>query len=219
MCKLNQFSHATPFLHKLHWLPIHYHILFKYNLLTYKATHFTQPPYLSSLIRQSDLTWGNLVSVSSSKPNKCSGLCSFTVAAPTEWIKLPQAIRTMGNLSFQIILSSTIACLPYLNTFYPGMRLFELKCSGKYLPWYICVMVESPFYPVENPTGTSTSGKSQLTFYQAKHGRKSNLGDLGIALGSEIKLTHRNLVSKSKSTALQAQYLPQGELSAPTNHV
>ena len=35
VCKLNKFRHVTPFLHKLHWLPIHYHTLFKYNLLTY----------------------------------------------------------------------------------------------------------------------------------------------------------------------------------------
>ena len=95
---LNKFSHATPFLHKLQWLPIYYSILFKYNLLTYKAIHFSQPPYLSSLIRWSDLTQGNRLSISSSKPNKCSGLHSF-IAAPTEWNKLS--------------LSSTIAYLPY----------------------------------------------------------------------------------------------------------
>ena len=76
-----------------------YCILFKYNLLTYKAIHFSQPPYLSSLIRQSDLTRGNGLSIFSSKPNKCSGLRSFIVAAPIEWNKLPQAIRTMGSIS------------------------------------------------------------------------------------------------------------------------
>ena len=97
VCKLNKLSHVTPFLHKLHWLPIHHRILFKYNLLTYKAIHFSQPPYLSSLIRRSDLTWGNHLSISSSKPNK--GLCSFIVTAPTEWNKFPQAIRTMGSIS------------------------------------------------------------------------------------------------------------------------
>ena len=42
VCKLNKFSYATPFLHKLHRLPIHYRILFKYNLLTYKATNFSR---------------------------------------------------------------------------------------------------------------------------------------------------------------------------------
>ena len=83
VCKLNKFSRVTLFPHKLHWLPILYRILFKYNNLTYKAIHFSQPPYLSSLIRQSDLKWGNYLSISSSKLNKHLGLPSFTVAAPT----------------------------------------------------------------------------------------------------------------------------------------
>ena len=88
-----------PFLHKLHWLPIHYRILFKYNLLIYKAIHLSQPPYLSALIRRSDLTRGNRLSISSSKPNKRSGLRSFIAGAPTEWNKLPQAIRTIESIS------------------------------------------------------------------------------------------------------------------------
>ena len=62
--KLNKYYHVTPFLHKLHWLCIYYRILFKYNLLTYKAIHFNQPPYLSSLLRQSYPAQGNLLSVS-----------------------------------------------------------------------------------------------------------------------------------------------------------
>ena len=99
VCKLNKYCHVTPFLHKLHWLPIHYRILFKYNLLIYKAIHFSQPPYLSALIRRSDLTRGNRLSISSSKPNKRSGLCSFIAGAPTEWNKLPQAIRTIESIS------------------------------------------------------------------------------------------------------------------------
>ena len=99
VCKLNKYCHVTPFLHKLHWLPIHYRILFKYNLLIYKAIHLSQPPYLSALIRRSDLTRGNRLSISSSKPNKCSGLRSFIAGAPTEWNKLPQAIRTIESIS------------------------------------------------------------------------------------------------------------------------
>ena len=99
VCKLNKYCHVTPFLHKVHWLPIHYRILLKYNLLTYKAIHFSQPPYLSSLIRQSDLTRGNRLSISSSRPNNSSGLRSFTVGAPTEWNKLPQAIRIIESIS------------------------------------------------------------------------------------------------------------------------
>ena len=43
--RLSKFSHVTLFLHKLHWLPIQYRILFKYNIITYKAIHLSQPPY------------------------------------------------------------------------------------------------------------------------------------------------------------------------------
>ena len=110
VCKLNKYCHVTPFLHKLHCLPIHYRILFKYNLLTYKAIHFSQPPYLSSLIRQSGLTWGNRLSISSSKPNKTlrvaqlNSSCSHRVS----WFQ-----KTVENISFPISLSSTMAYLPY----------------------------------------------------------------------------------------------------------
>ena len=38
--KLNKYCHVTPFLHKLHWLPIHYCVLFKYYLLTYTSISF-----------------------------------------------------------------------------------------------------------------------------------------------------------------------------------
>ena len=97
--KLNKFSQVTSFLHKLHWLPIHYRILIKYNLLTFKATNFSQPPYLFPLIKWSDFTRGKRLSISSSKPNKRSGLRTFAVAAPTELNKLPQTIRTVQSIS------------------------------------------------------------------------------------------------------------------------
>ena len=114
VCKLNKYCHVTPFLHKLHWLPIRYRILFKYNLLTYKAIHFSQPPYLSSLIRQSDLRRANRQSISSSKPNKGSGLRSFIVGAPIEWNKLPQAIRIIESISgFRKQLKTYLFRLPY----------------------------------------------------------------------------------------------------------
>ena len=54
--RLDKMSHVTPFLKKLHWLPIQHCILFKYNLLVYKAIN------LSALIRSSSLTRGNRLS-------------------------------------------------------------------------------------------------------------------------------------------------------------
>ena len=68
--RLDRTSHVTPFLQKLHWLPIAYRILFKYNLITFKAIKFSQPTYLSSLIKPSSLTCGNRLSLSSVCPRK-----------------------------------------------------------------------------------------------------------------------------------------------------
>ncbi|XP_030066650.1 uncharacterized protein LOC115475053, partial [Microcaecilia unicolor] len=45
-----RFTHTTPLLKLLHWLPIRFHILFKLLLLTYKCTHSAAPQYLSTLI-------------------------------------------------------------------------------------------------------------------------------------------------------------------------
>ena len=60
--RLDKMSHVTPFLKKLHWLPIQHRILFKYNLLVFKAINLSQPPYLSALIRSSSLTRSNRLS-------------------------------------------------------------------------------------------------------------------------------------------------------------
>ena len=92
--RLDKMSHVTPFLKKLHWLPIQHRILFKYNLLVFKAINLSQPPYLLSLIRLSSLTRGNRPSVSSTRPKKQIGRRGFAVAAPAEWNKLPQTVRS-----------------------------------------------------------------------------------------------------------------------------
>ena len=92
--RLDKMSHVTPFLKKLHWLPIQHCILFKYNLLVFKAINLSQPPYLSALIRSSSLTRGNRLSVSSTRPKKHIGRRGFAVAAPAEWNKLPQTVRS-----------------------------------------------------------------------------------------------------------------------------
>ena len=71
--RLDKISHVTPFLKKLHWLPIQHRILFKYNFLVFKAINLSQPPYLSALIRSRSLTRGNRLSVSSTHTKKHIG--------------------------------------------------------------------------------------------------------------------------------------------------
>ena len=92
--RLDKMSHVTPFLKKLHWLPIQHRILFKYNLLVFKAINLSQPPYLSALIRLSSLTHDNRLSVSST----CTKMHGFVVAAPAEWNKLPQTVRSQQTI-------------------------------------------------------------------------------------------------------------------------
>ena len=100
VCRLNNFSHVTPFLHKLQWLPIQYCILFRYHLLTHKATNFSQYlSCLSSLIKPNDLRLGNRLSVFSTRPNRRTSMRSFAVAALTVRNKLPQAIRTQDSIA------------------------------------------------------------------------------------------------------------------------
>ncbi|XP_030048589.1 uncharacterized protein LOC115462741, partial [Microcaecilia unicolor] len=45
-----RFTHTTPLLKTLHWLPIRFRILFKLLLLTYKCIHSAAPQYLSTLV-------------------------------------------------------------------------------------------------------------------------------------------------------------------------
>ena len=96
---LDRTTHVTPFLHNLHWLPITYHILFKYNLITFKAFKFSQPTYLSSLIKTSSLTRGNRLSLSPVCRRKTIGRRSFAMASPTEWDKLPQSVRSQHTIT------------------------------------------------------------------------------------------------------------------------
>ena len=44
------FSHITPILHDLHWLPIKFRILFKILVFTYRVLDETAPAYLCQLL-------------------------------------------------------------------------------------------------------------------------------------------------------------------------
>ena len=96
-------DHITPYLRKLHWLPVQQRIHFKICVLTYKCTHNNAPPYLQELInpyipprrlRSSD---ANLLSVPTLKSG--SGRRSFSFSAPTLWNLLPITIKLSPTLS------------------------------------------------------------------------------------------------------------------------
>ena len=62
----SKYSHITPFLHKLHWLPIEYRIKFKTLVLVYKLLHTDQPSYLQRYI----IPYTCKVNTRRSNPNK-----------------------------------------------------------------------------------------------------------------------------------------------------
>ena len=114
VCRLDHQTHISPHLEKLHWLPIKYRIMFKYNLITFKAITFNQPSYLSSIIESSDLTRGNGLSVSSFHLYRQIGHGSFQVSAPVEWNRLPTVVRSQTEFtSFRNKLKTHLFRLAY----------------------------------------------------------------------------------------------------------
>ena len=51
VCRIGEYEHITPVLVDLHWLPVHYRIVFKILLLVYKSINGMSPGYLSDLLQ------------------------------------------------------------------------------------------------------------------------------------------------------------------------
>ena len=47
---IGKYSHITPALYELHWLPVLAHVHFKILLLAFKAIHGLAPAYISNLL-------------------------------------------------------------------------------------------------------------------------------------------------------------------------
>ena len=107
-----KFSHITPILHDLHWLPIKFRILFKILVFTYQVLDGTAPAYLCQLLE----TYQETRSLRSSEQHllampktrlRTYGDRSFMAAAPREWNNLPLELRLAPTLdSFKRALKS-----------------------------------------------------------------------------------------------------------------
>ena len=104
----SKFSHITPVLMKLHWLPVRQRIAFKILLFTYKALNGQAPDYLSELISLKSHSYShNLRSTQDKlllkqphlKTKVTLGDCAFSCAAPKLWNKLPCEIRKAPSLA------------------------------------------------------------------------------------------------------------------------
>ena len=92
--------HISPYLHRLHWLPIKFRIIFKVFLLTHNSLHHNRPAYLSSLISIPTHT----ISLRSTTyyllhlPSKLNlyttNIRAWHISAPYLWNKLPHNLRS-----------------------------------------------------------------------------------------------------------------------------
>ena len=97
-----KFDHITPV--QLHWLPVHFRILFKVLLLVYKALNGMAPLYITELLshrtcsRSLRSTDQKLLAVPKSRL-KTYGDRAFSVAAPKLWNELPLDLRSLDTIN------------------------------------------------------------------------------------------------------------------------
>lgn len=116
-----RYSHITPVLCSLHWLPVKFRIDFKILLLTFKAIYGHAPGYLTDLIAIKVQTRYTLRSASgltlnypSVKLKKTLGDRAFSSAAPTLWNSLPLHIRLVDNFErFKSVLKTHLFKLAF----------------------------------------------------------------------------------------------------------
>ena len=97
-----RFSSSVPLLKSLHWLPVHYRIIFNICTISYQALASKQPTYLNSMLtparnsRELRSTSSNPLYIPRVKMK--AGTRVFSVAAPTLWNSLPVSVKSEGNI-------------------------------------------------------------------------------------------------------------------------
>ncbi|KAM9432049.1 uncharacterized protein ACWYII_016309 [Salvelinus alpinus] len=102
-----KFSHVTPLLRSLHWLPVEARIRYKTMVLAYGAVRGTAPPYLQALIRPytqtralRSSTSGLLASLPLRKYSSRSAQSRlFAALAPQWWNRLPHDARSAESIT------------------------------------------------------------------------------------------------------------------------
>ena len=104
--KQAKFSHITPVLHQLHWLPIQYRTDFKILLFTFKAIHGMATDYIWKLIKRKSSTryplrsnQRILLEIPSGKILSTVRGGEFCYASPNPWNNLPCKISSLDSLS------------------------------------------------------------------------------------------------------------------------
>ena len=98
-----RFVSITPFLKKLHILPVHLRINYKLCLLVYKCIHGLAPQYLCELLAQkvcysSLRSSSDLFALQTDVPRTVYGENAFSYIAPHRWNQLPFDIRSSTSV-------------------------------------------------------------------------------------------------------------------------
>ena len=102
---LKKRDHITETLRDLHWLAVEERIVFKINLITFKALNGSGPRYLEDILKfyhQARTLRSLRDHLGLEEPNfnmKTYGQRAFSVAAPRLWNKLPFEIRACSDVN------------------------------------------------------------------------------------------------------------------------
>uniref|UniRef100_A0A669CLJ3 Reverse transcriptase domain-containing protein n=1 Tax=Oreochromis niloticus TaxID=8128 RepID=A0A669CLJ3_ORENI len=103
LTKSSKFSHVTPLLIQLHWLPVKFRIQFKVLTLTFRALHGQAPTYISELLhpyipsRSLRSCDQGLLAVQHTRL-KTKGDKAFVTVAPRLWNSLPLSLRSADSV-------------------------------------------------------------------------------------------------------------------------
>ena len=104
---LSKYSHISPALYQLHWLPVQHRVHFKSFILTFKAINGLAPKYIIELILnikpRSICNFRSNQSLLLDPPKGkmlvTLGDRSFSAAAPYLWNSLPAELRDIQSLA------------------------------------------------------------------------------------------------------------------------
>ena len=100
--QLPKFTHSSPLLKQLHWLPVAQRIQFRTMVHTYKSLNHCAPDYLSSLLSLQTSSYSlrstTGKSLSVHKTHKLAGDRAFSIAAPRLWNSLPTLTRSSNSV-------------------------------------------------------------------------------------------------------------------------
>ena len=104
--KIPKFSHITPYLKDLHWLPVEARIQFKLLTIVFKCLHGTGPHYLTELLcrrtTRPGLRSANALQLTvpktKSRAERSNADRAFSIAGPKLWNQLPVVIKNSSSL-------------------------------------------------------------------------------------------------------------------------